>query len=431
MKKITKILTVLVLVSVLFVGCSNDKNNQESSKNEESSIKELNVWLPPIGENDEKVWQPILDEFGKNNNVKVNLQIIPWDNYPETYMTAIMAGNGPDIGYMYAEMFPKFIKIGSVENLQNYLTKEDLENNIYIKDANMLNGIYGMPIEAANPAVLYYNKDILKELGEEVPKTWEDFRRIAKKATKDTDGDGKIDQWGFSQGWGRKFFGDLNWNWYGFLWQAGGELYNEDLKSVRFDDEKGMKAAKFLSDLIHVDKVVPSDTLSKDNKEMLQTVFGEGKSAFSIWLASGASEILDKSFPDLNYGFILSLEDEDMGTFASVDMLTLMSKAEDKELAFKLMKFMLNKDSMTKFHKHHPRAPISKDEPYQGDPRLKEIVETKNGIYRPLIVAPHGVEVYNNLWKHLQSMVAGDESYEEALKNSAKYANDLLKSDEE
>ncbi len=423
MKKLSKLLIFVLLLTLIFTSCASNTTKKDVN------VKELNVWLPPIGENDEKVWRPILDEFGKKNNVKVNLQIIPWENYPETYMAAITAGKGPDIGYMYAEMFPKFIKMGAVENLEKYLTKKDLENNIYIKDAKMLGGTYGMPIEAANPAVLFYNKDILEKLGEKPPKTWEDFRRIAKKATKDTDGDGKIDQWGFSQGWGRKFFGDLNWNWYGFLWQAGGELYNKDLKTVRFDDEKGLKAAKFLSDLIHVDKVVPTDTLSKDNKEMLQTVFGPGKSAFTIWLASGASEILDKNFPDLNYGFILSLEDEKMGTFASVDMLTLMSKAEDKKLAFELMKFMLNKESMTKFHAHHPRAPISKDEPYQGDPRLKKIVETKKGIYRPLIVAPHGVEVYNNLWKHLQAMAAGKETYKEALKKSSEYANNLLKSD--
>ncbi len=428
MKKIVKILSIMSLVALVFVACTKGDVVKNDVENE---VKELNVWLPPIGENDEVVWQPILDEFGEEHGVKVNLQIVPWDNYPETYMTAITAGKGPDIGYMYAEMFPQFIEMGAVEDLSAYLTKEDLEKNIYIEDANMLGGTYGMPVEAANPAVLYYNKDILDELGEKPPKTWEDFRRIAKAATKDTDGDGKIDRWGFSQGWGRKFFGDLNWNWYGFLWQAGGELYADDLKSVRFNDEKGMKTAKFLSDLIHVDKVVPTDTLSKDNKEMLQTVFGEGNSAFTIWLASGASEILDKSYPDLNYGFILSLEDESMGTFASVDQLTLMQASRDKELSFKLMKHMLSAESMTKFHEHHPRAPISTDEPYQGDPRLKEIVETKNGIYRPLVVAPHGVEVYNNLWKHLQMMVAGDETYEEALNKSAEYANKLLMTDGE
>ncbi|MEF9953611.1 MAG: sugar ABC transporter substrate-binding protein, partial [Clostridium sp.] len=81
--------------------------------------------------------------------------------------------------------------------------------------------------------------------------------RISKKATKDTDGDGKIDQWGIAQGWGAKVFGDLNWNWYNYLWQAGGEIFNKDLKSVAFNDEHGLEAAQFLNDLKSKYKVIP------------------------------------------------------------------------------------------------------------------------------------------------------------------------------
>ncbi|MCM1990827.1 ABC transporter substrate-binding protein [Oceanirhabdus seepicola] len=430
MKKFNKIISI-VMISIMtmaaFVGCGAKEGSTDSSVDTKESKKEhISLWLPPIGENDEKVWEPILKEFEEANNCEIDLEIISWENYPEKYATGIAAGEGPDVGYMYAEMFPQFIEVGAVEDLTSYLTEEDYENYIYIEDGKMLGGLYGLAIEAANPAVLYYNKDILAEIGEEPPVTWEDFRRIAKKATKDTDGDGKIDQWGFAQGWGRKMFGDLNWNWYGFNWQAGGELYNDDLKTVRFNDEAGLEAAQFLYDLKFVDKVLPNNAMAQTNKEMLQTTFGPGKAAFSIWLSSAADEILDKSFPDLNYGFITSLQNKDMGTFASVDQLTLMSAAENKELSFKLMEHMLSVDSMTKFHAYHPRAPISKEEPYQGDERLKEMIQNDKGIYRPLVVAPHGVEVYEYLWKQLQSMMAGEVTPQEALDEAARYANDLL-----
>jgi len=435
MKKIKNIISTIlavIMATAVFAGCSpkNDSSNKtkDNSPKETASVKKekLTLWLPPIGENDAPIWKSILKKFENENNCKVDLQIIPWDNYPEKYASAIAANKGPDVGYMYAEMFPQFIKMGAVEDLTPYLTDKDYKNYIYINDAKMLGGIYGLPIEAANPAVLYYNKDILAELGEQVPKTWEDFRRIAKKATKDTDGDGKIDQYGFAQGWGRKMFGDLNWNWYGFLWQAGGELYNKDLKSVRFNDKAGLETAQFLYDLKFKDKVLPENAMSQTNKEILQSTFGPGKAAFCIWLSSGASEILDKSFPNLHYGFITSLKNKSMGTFASVDDLTLMSAAKNKKLAFKLMTYMLSAESMTKFHAYHPRAPISKDEPYQGDSRLKDIIEKDKGIYRPLVVAPHGVEVYDYLWKQLQRMMAGEVTPKEALDEAAKFANKLL-----
>lgn len=425
-KKIFALMLIVIMSVTSLAGCGGSKDQADTS----SEKKQITLWLPPIGENDAPVWEPILKEFEEANNCEVTLEIIPWENYPEKYASAIAAGEGPDVGYMYAEMFPQFIEMGAVEDLTSYLTQEDMDNYIYIEDGKMMGGLYGLAIEAANPAVLYYNKDILESIGEEAPKTWEDFRRIAKKATQDTDGDGKIDQWGFAQGWGAKFFGDLNWNWYGFLWQAGGELYSDDLKTVRFNDESGLEAAQLLYDLKFTDKVLPDDAMAKTNKEMLQTTFGPGNAAFTIWLSSAAAEILDTSFPDLNYGFITSLENKDMGTFGSVDQLTLMSSAKDKELSFALMQHMLSVESMTAFHKYHPRAPISKDEPYQGDPRLKEMVENDKGIYRPLVVAPHGVEVYEYLWKQLQTMMAGEATPKEALDEAARYSNELLSQDQ-
>ncbi len=426
MKKIKKLIA-MALVGIVscstLVGCGKGKDENASVNGEEKLV----VWMPPIGDNDGPLWETIFEKFEKDNNVQVNVEIIPWENYPEKYATAISAGKGPDVGYMYAEMFPQFIEIGAVENLKDYYTEADYENYMYLNDASMMGGIYGLPIEAANPAMLYYNKDILDSIGEQPPVTWEDFQRICKKATLDTDGDGTIDQWGLSQGWGAKFFGDLNWNWYGFLWQAGGEMFNEDLKSVRFNDEAGQRAAQFLYDLNLVDKVVPEDSLSMTNKEMFETVFAKGKAAFGIHLASTSSGLIDKEYPDLNYGFITSLKDKAEGTFASVDQLTLMSAAKNKELAFKLMQYMLSVDAMTQFHKVNPRAPMSKDEPYQGDPKFEQMVKEDKEIYRPLVVAPHGVEIYEYLWKELQSMIAGQRTPKEALDNAAEYANDLLK----
>ncbi|MEF9953612.1 MAG: sugar ABC transporter substrate-binding protein, partial [Clostridium sp.] len=82
--------------------------------------------------------------------------------------------------------------------------------------------------------------------------------------------------------------------------------------------------------------------------------------AFAVHLSSSASNIFDKSFPDLNWGFVTSLENKKLGSFASVDQLTLMSAAENKDLSYKLIQHMLSVESMTEFHKSNPRAPIHK-----------------------------------------------------------------------
>lgn len=439
MRKLSKILStifVLIFVITAFVGCG--KSESSSDNKSSSKTKELTVWLPPLGSDDKTVWSPIFKKFEDKNNIKIKLELIPWQNYPEKYATAIQAGTGPDIGYMYAEMFPQFIKAGAVEDLTKRFTDEDFKNHLYLDASKMMGGMYGLPIEAANPGVLYFNEDIVKATGEDAilaklkkhePITWDEFLTVAQKATKDTNGDGKIDQWGLAQGWGTTFFGDLNWNWYSYLWQAGGDIYTDDLKGVKFNNEAGIKAAKFLYDLKNTHKIIPEDAMTKTNADMLKTVFGPGKAAFAIGLSSKANSLFDKDFKDLNYDFTISMKDKTAATFASVDQLTLMSAAKDKDLAFKLMQHMLSVESMTEFHKANPRSPMTKDEPYQGDPQFEEMVAKDKGIYRPLVVGPNGVEIYENLWKELQKMMAKEKTPEAALNDAAKYANDLISKD--
>ena len=53
--------------------------------NDKDKKEKLVVWLPPIGENDQAVWGPIMKEYGEANNVDVELEIIPWENYSEKY----------------------------------------------------------------------------------------------------------------------------------------------------------------------------------------------------------------------------------------------------------------------------------------------------------------------------------------------------------
>ena len=170
---------ILALILTMAVFLSVTSQEAMAFFGKKSKKEKVVVWLPPIGENDKVVWEPILKEFEEANNVNIELEIIPWENYPEKYAAGVASRQGPDVGYMYAEMFPQFIEMGAVEDMTPYLTKEDYEKYIYIKHGEMMGGMYGLGIEAANPAVIYYNKDILASIGEEAPVTWEDFIRCA------------------------------------------------------------------------------------------------------------------------------------------------------------------------------------------------------------------------------------------------------------
>lgn len=425
-KKVIGLLLCAVMVSGTLAGCTNKAKGESKSGSTDEKVT-LSVWVPPLDDDTQGNWGPLLKAFEEENNCEINLELVPWDNYQEKYTTALNAEEGPDIGYMYAEMFPTFIGSGAVSDMREYLSDADYEEYIYLDRGEMLGGMYGFPIVTGVPFVLYYNEDILNELGEEPPKNWEDFERICKAATKDTDGDGKIDQYGYAAGMNS---GDmsplyiLNSYYYSLLWQAGGDIYNEDLKSVRFHDEEGVKAVNFLMDLT---AYMPENFMSLSGDDAFQTVFGAGKAAFGVTRSFQTQETTFKeTYPELNWDYVTSLKDVNYGTFGAVDSLTLMSKCEYPELAVKLIKYIVSAEFMTEYHKMCPGAPMTVSEPYQGDAKMERIVTTDVDQYRALQVGPCGTEILQYLASDIQSVLSGDKETKEALDDAADYADQLL-----
>ena len=421
-KRLLSVLLCAGLIASLVVGCGGGKDAGKDGEKET-----LSVWLPPLDDETEKNYVPLLDKFEEENNCELDVQIIPWDTYEEKYMTGINADEGPDVGYMYVEMFPTYIDSGAVVDMSEYLSDEDYEEYLYLDKGEMMGGQYGVPIVTGNPFIMYYNKDILDELGEKAPETWEDFKRICEKATKDTDGDGKIDQYGYAAGFNN---GDmsplylLNSYYYSLLWQSGSDIYNDDLKSVRFNDEAVVKAVEYLKSLT---PYMPEDYMSLAATDAFSSVFGGGKAAFACARAMQAqTESFKETYPDLNWDYVTSLKGEQYGTFGAADCLTLMSACENKELGMKLIKYMVGSEVMTAYHKDHYGAPMTADEPYQGDEKLERILTEDRDKWRPLQAGPCGSDILLNLTSQLQAIMSGDAEVKEALDEAADYSNELL-----
>jgi len=90
--------------------------------------------------------------------------------------------------------------------------------------------------------VFFYRKDLLEKEGLKVPQTWDELIAVAEKLTKDIDGDGTIDQYGFGfpamRGW------NLTLAWVPFLFSAGGDLF--DNRVPVFNSKEGIDALNLL-----------------------------------------------------------------------------------------------------------------------------------------------------------------------------------------
>ena len=424
-KKIVSVLLVAAMAVSMFTGCGSKSDSKKSDS--KSGEKTLEEWVPPLDDATEKNWGDLLKDWEKENDCKVNLTVIPWDKYEETYTTALNSGEGPDVGYMYNEMFPTYIDAGAVEDMSSYITDEDKKEYKYLSNGNMMDGQYGWPLVTGVPFVLYYNEDILNALGEKAPETWDDFARICQEATKDTDGDGKVDQYGFACGMNTSDIGAmqiLNAYYYSALWQNGGQVYNDDLKSVSFADEAGKEAVTWLKGLT---SYMNEDFMSLSWSDAFSTVFGAGKAAFGITRSSQTDgTTFAETYPDLNWNFVTSLKNKDFGTFGATDCLTLMSACEDKDLAMDFIKYVTGSEFMTAYHAKCPGAALTESEPYVGDEKMEKIYTEDKDKWHGIQAGPCGTQILNQLAADFQGIMSGETSVDEGLKEAEDYANGLL-----
>jgi len=122
--------------------------------------------------------------------------------YRERMLTSIAAGAPPDVFLLDNIDVPAFTQRDVLLDLRPYLdrvgiTLDDYEPtvlDIFRRGA----AVYALP-KGYTPMVLAFNKDLFDRAGLAYPQddwTWEDFRRAAAALTRDTDGDGTVDQWG-------------------------------------------------------------------------------------------------------------------------------------------------------------------------------------------------------------------------------------------
>ncbi len=144
-------------------------------------------------------------------------------------------------------------------------------------------GIYGLPW-IAQPVVTYYNRALFDAAGVEQPTadwTWDDFMEKAQALTLDTDSDGTIDQWGFT-----------NNSWpppYIFIWQAGGDILNEDFTEAPVDSPEFLSGMEFWLNTAYNPEISPSRDIIAE--QGFGEMFKAGKIAMFM---GGAADDLDR-----------------------------------------------------------------------------------------------------------------------------------------
>ena len=133
------------------------------------------------------------------------------------------------------------------------------------KEFNGGKDIYWFPYQP-DTRIFFFRQDLLDASGLKAPTTWAELLNVAKALTKDTNGDGKIDQYGFGfparRGW------NLTLAWAPFLFSAGGELF-DDNDQPAFNSKAGLDS---LNLLIELKKYCPPDIDTYGEHELNENV---------------------------------------------------------------------------------------------------------------------------------------------------------------
>ncbi len=138
-------------------------------------------------------WQgkqgPVLDaiwrEFEEAENVKLDLQLVPYPDFQAKLLTALSAGNQPDVAIADQYWLASLVNTGGVQEIGGSWPEADRDDffSWSIDGVTVDDKIFGIWY-TTDARVLYYRKDILAEYGyDEPPKTWDELYAAAKKMT--------------------------------------------------------------------------------------------------------------------------------------------------------------------------------------------------------------------------------------------------------
>lgn len=117
-------------------------------------------------------------------DIKILRTVVPSIGIRESYRLAVSADKTPDLAYTWpaASVLAGYARTGKVAPLDAYYAKYKWDGiNDFYRGRNSYRGnIYGVPMEQDLMGV-YYNRDLFKKLGLEVPKTYAEFQAVAAK----------------------------------------------------------------------------------------------------------------------------------------------------------------------------------------------------------------------------------------------------------
>ena len=204
-----------------FLGSFFTDYNSLGTTVEISSENQVSVWVN-TGRDQAQVMRNLIDNrFTPVSNVSVNLKLVAGG----TLLPSVLAGVGPDVSIGEADPINYAIR-HAVLALNDFDTFEDVKSRFSaaaFTPVTLYGETFALPETQTFP-MLFYRKDILSDIGVEIPKTWDDIMAMVPVLQFNNMEVGLPNDYNI------------------FLYQMGGDLYADDGMRVNLDSNLALEA---------------------------------------------------------------------------------------------------------------------------------------------------------------------------------------------
>jgi len=266
----TKTVSIVALALLAFTAAA-----APSHEPTESQTLRFTYWANYL-ENQYVVWA--CDRFeAENPGIKIKREWCVGD-YGRKLQLLFITRKAGDILMMDDEYFPTYGVRGYLEDLRPYIMRESdptekgladelryIETPKDQRDPSFKREYLPTALESfnysgfqgglpwdGNICLMFYNKDLFDQEGVPYPGkdwTWEEVRALAKRFTKDLDGDGQIDQFGTNMGFDMLGLESI-------IWSYGGDLLNADRTRCTIQEPPALAACQLIHDMKMADKSI-------------------------------------------------------------------------------------------------------------------------------------------------------------------------------
>jgi multiple sugar transport system substrate-binding protein len=340
-------------------------------------------------------------------------------SYYDKLVTAFLADSAPDIVRVEPPRAAQFIAAGYAGPLEAVVSAAD-QTQFFpgtIAPLQKDGKLFGVPQDVAT-LVLYYRTDLFKAANiSGPPTTWEDLLADAQKLTKAPGQYGL----GLFGGWG-------GFEFYPWLWQAGGEMLDASNKTVTFNDAGGVKALQFWADLENKHKVMPlgAATLTEDD---YKGPFVDGKLAMFTSGPWNAGWLKGAGISGKWAAAPLPKDVNDASVLGGMDII-VNAKSQHQAEAAKFLTWLLTDSVQIDWASSLGFVPIKQsmysDPKFSSDPlNAIFLAELKVSRSRPTIAQAGQLD--DLLGKAVQAALSGAAAPKAALDDAAQKAQQLLK----